>query len=297
VASGDYHVATAAPELTASRKTYDPYEHVLSNAVPAANAEADSAEEGPLYSVPPLDAAYEENDEEEEGERQSDRRSYLRAVMVGLLVGVLGLAAMSIWHWRGEIRELSSSLSRELSSELAGLREERKDVQAKQSARQDTVTRKQPGHQPAFARRPAEQRAPLLVSASEPVRSESPTLRLVSSSGAGADELKPALIAATVSPMRISVAPRESLQLLLFSVPPIYPRQARERRIEGLVALKAVIGRDGTVTELRIVKGDPQLVPAAVDAVRQWRYRPYLLYGEAREVETTVLVDFSLARE
>jgi protein TonB len=104
-------------------------------------------------------------------------------------------------------------------------------------------------------------------------------------------------MAAAVSPMRISVAPRESLQLLISSVPPIYPRQARERRIEGSVALKAVIGRDGTISEIRLVSGDPQLVPAAMDAVTQWRYRPYFLYGEAHEVETTILVDFSLAKE
>jgi TonB family protein len=291
--NGDYRVATAAPELTASRKVYDPYEHMPLNAVSAATDSR--TEEEPTYSAPLQDAG----DEEEEDEPEADRRNYLRAVMFGLLVGVLGLAAMSIWHWRGRIRDAGFTFSRELSSELEGLRDGVKPAPSKQSSvQQNSAPRKQPGNQRLYGKHSARPSVTPSDSAiHETAGNVSPKLAITSDSGVPSGELKPALMAAAVSPMRISVAPRESLQLLISSVPPIYPRQARERRIEGSVALKAVIGRDGTISEIRLVSGDPQLVPAAMDAVTQWRYRPYFLYGEAHEVETTILVDFSLAKE
>jgi periplasmic protein TonB len=61
------------------------------------------------------------------------------------------------------------------------------------------------------------------------------------------------------------------------------------------VVLKAVISRDGTIENLQVLSGHPMLVRAAVDAVRQWRYRPYLLNGEAVEVETQITVNFVLS--
>jgi protein TonB len=78
-------------------------------------------------------------------------------------------------------------------------------------------------------------------------------------------------------------------------VQPIYPPLARSARIQGAVVLRAVINRDGKVQDLQILKGHPMLVQAALDAVRQWRYRPYYLNGEPVEVETQVTVNFVLA--
>ncbi len=75
---------------------------------------------------------------------------------------------------------------------------------------------------------------------------------------------------------------------------PIYPPLARQARIQGTVVLEAIISRSGTIESLKLVQGHPMLVPAAVEAVRQWRYRPTLLNGEPVEVQTTITVHFTL---
>jgi len=77
-------------------------------------------------------------------------------------------------------------------------------------------------------------------------------------------------------------------------VNPRYPADARDNGIEGTVRLHVVISTTGKVQQLDIVSGDPILAKAAVDAVRQWEYRPTLLNGEPVEVDTTVDVVFSL---
>jgi protein TonB len=78
------------------------------------------------------------------------------------------------------------------------------------------------------------------------------------------------------------------------SVPPIYPAEARAKGIQGKVKLHAIIGKDGSVSQLEVISGKPILSKAAMDAVRQWRYRPTLLNGEAVEVDTTIDVNFIL---
>jgi protein TonB len=70
---------------------------------------------------------------------------------------------------------------------------------------------------------------------------------------------------------------------------------ARNVRVQGPVVLAAVIGKDGTIENLRLMSGHPMLVPAAMAAVSQWRYRPYILNGEAIEVETQITVNFILS--
>ena len=81
---------------------------------------------------------------------------------------------------------------------------------------------------------------------------------------------------------------------LIRRVEPGYPPLARAARIQGPVVLEAIIGKDGTMQHLQLVSGHPMLVPAALEAVRQWRYRPYILNGEAIEVETQITVNFIL---
>ncbi|HTJ29231.1 MAG TPA: M56 family metallopeptidase [Acidobacteriaceae bacterium] len=76
---------------------------------------------------------------------------------------------------------------------------------------------------------------------------------------------------------------------------PVYPKEAKENRIEGAVILQAVIGKDGAIKELRVKDGPKELQKSALDAVRQWKYRPYLLNGDPVEVETTINVVYSLA--
>jgi protein TonB len=75
---------------------------------------------------------------------------------------------------------------------------------------------------------------------------------------------------------------------------PAYPPLARQARIQGTVKLEGVIGKDGTVQELKVVSGHPLLIQAALDAVRNWRYRPTMLNGQPVEVITTIDVNFTL---
>jgi protein TonB len=76
---------------------------------------------------------------------------------------------------------------------------------------------------------------------------------------------------------------------------PVYPPLARAARISGVVRLVAFISEAGTIEELRVVEGHTLLVQAAVEAVRQWRYRPTILNGHPVKVETTIDVVFTLA--
>ena len=74
----------------------------------------------------------------------------------------------------------------------------------------------------------------------------------------------------------------------------MYPPLAKAMRVSGTVKLVGIIGRDGTVQDLRVVEGHPLLVKAAVEAVKQWRYRPTLLNGEPVEVTAPIDVRFVL---
>ena len=67
---------------------------------------------------------------------------------------------------------------------------------------------------------------------------------------------------------------------LIYRVQPDYPPLARQARVQGLVVLRAMISRDGAIEDLQVLSGHPMLAQAAVEAVRQWRYRPYVLNGE-----------------
>ncbi len=82
---------------------------------------------------------------------------------------------------------------------------------------------------------------------------------------------------------------------LVFRVQPNYPPLARQARIQGTVSLRAIISRTGTIENLSVISGHAMLVTAAVEAVKQWRYRPYLLNGEPVEVETEITVNFLLS--
>jgi periplasmic protein TonB len=107
---------------------------------------------------------------------------------------------------------------------------------------------------------------------------------------------RPALLPPPPKP--VARPPRISTMMegnLIFKVQPIYPPLARAARIQGLVHLRAIISRTGAIENLQAIDGHPMLVGAALDAVRQWRYRPYILNGDPVEVETQVTVNFSLS--
>jgi len=80
---------------------------------------------------------------------------------------------------------------------------------------------------------------------------------------------------------------------LIYQVKPAYPPLARQARIQGVVILEALIGKDGSISTLRVISGHTLLTQAALDAVKQWKYQPTLLSGEPTEVVTTVTVTFT----
>jgi protein TonB len=82
---------------------------------------------------------------------------------------------------------------------------------------------------------------------------------------------------------------------LIRRVEPVYPQLAKTAHIQGPVVLAAVISKEGAIENLRLISGHPMLVPAAIGAVSQWRYKPYILNNEAIEVETQITVNFVLA--
>src|SRR5262252_3169613 len=97
------------------------------------------------------------------------------------------------------------------------------------------------------------------------------------------------------TPQRVRVSSGVQSGLLVRKVPPTYPPLARQARIQGTVVLQAQISKNGDIENLQLVSGHPMLAPAAIEAVKQWKYKPYLLNGEPVEVETTVQVNFTLA--
>ncbi len=97
-----------------------------------------------------------------------------------------------------------------------------------------------------------------------------------------------------VTPQRVRISQGVTKGLLVHRVEPTYPTLARSARVQGEVVLSAIIDTNGQISNLQLVSGHPMLVPAALSAVREWRYKPYLLNGQPVEVETTITVIFSL---
>ena len=104
----------------------------------------------------------------------------------------------------------------------------------------------------------------------------------------------PSVMTKASPPSKLRVSSGVAAGMLVHSVKPQYPALAVQARIQGTVVLQAVIGKDGTIQELRLVSGHPILAPAAIEAVKQWRYRPYLLNSEPVEVDTQINVNFML---
>ena len=116
------------------------------------------------------------------------------------------------------------------------------------------------------------------------------TLRMAVAAPAGASAADGA--PKTKPPLRI---PSDVMAgTVLTKVNPTYPESARKAKIQGAVVLKAVIGKDGTIEKLQVMSGPEELRRSTLDAVRQWTYKPYLLNGEAVDVDTTITVNYSL---
>jgi periplasmic protein TonB len=101
-------------------------------------------------------------------------------------------------------------------------------------------------------------------------------------------------LAVPAPPKRIRISQGITHGLLTHRVEPSYPALARQARIQGVVVLTAIIDKNGSIQNLQLVSGHPMLAPAAIEAVKQWLYKPFLLNGQPVEVETTVTVRFQL---
>lgn len=100
----------------------------------------------------------------------------------------------------------------------------------------------------------------------------------------------------TAPPLRIRQAGNVTAARVVYQPAPRYPDKARSKHVEGSVVLHVIINKDGAMKSLEVVSGDPLLVTAAMDAVKQWRYTPTLLNGRAVEVDTVITVTFALNR-
>jgi periplasmic protein TonB len=104
-------------------------------------------------------------------------------------------------------------------------------------------------------------------------------------------------LVAQVHPERVRMTESASQKLILKKVRPLYPEEARKKGIQGSVALSVRIGKSGDVINMKLVSGDPALAPAAIEAVKRWKYKPFLIDGNALEVDTQVTVNFTLTEK
>jgi protein TonB len=112
---------------------------------------------------------------------------------------------------------------------------------------------------------------------------------VIGNTGAG-----PVIVAQAATPKKVSISSGVMAGNLLEKTMPQYPAIARVTRTQGTVVVQATISKAGLIENLRVMSGPPLLQQAAVDAVRSWRYKPYLLNGEPVEVETTINIVFNL---
>jgi len=106
----------------------------------------------------------------------------------------------------------------------------------------------------------------------------------------------PVAVPKIATPTRIRVSQGVTQGLKVHDVMPQYPQMAKIARVQGPVVLAAVIGKDGTIQNLHVIStASPLLNQSALEAVKQWRYRPYILNGEPVEVDTTITVNFTLS--
>ena len=162
----------------------------------------------------------------------------------------------------------------------------------------------QPAHKSAAAAaNPAQQSGKSGQTSAGSVSEERVPPRPAPSSGSGPAPVRhappavvPAVPSGTSAPQDRGIRAGDNVQgaVLIRQIPPVYPTLAKQARISGVVRLRVIVGKDGAVKEATAISGHPFLRQAAIDAVRQWLYRPTLLNGEPTEVVTEVAITFNL---
>jgi protein TonB len=105
----------------------------------------------------------------------------------------------------------------------------------------------------------------------------------------------PVAVPKVATPQRVRVSGGVTAGNLVFGPKPPYPALAKTARIQGSVVLHAIINKTGAIENLQVVSGHPMLTQSALDAVRQWKYKPYYLNGEPVEVDTTITENYTLS--
>ncbi|SRR5712692_677389 len=152
--------------------------------------------------------------------------------------------------------------------------------------------------EPIVVKNEVSKKANAMTAGEEPAQPPAPA---VLGMGSSADEKALSGIMSTTSvnvpkpvPQAIRVSQGISQGMLLKRVQPVYPQQARQMRLQGPVQLEASIGKDGSITKVKQISGDAVLGRAALDAVKQWKYKPYYLNGEPVGIQTQITVNFKL---
>jgi len=136
---------------------------------------------------------------------------------------------------------------------------------------------------------------------SKTAAADAPAPSMIGIASAGASAPPPDLVGAESSVPQpilqtLNISQGVSQGLLLKKVQPTYPRNALQMRIEGVVELMATISKTGDISHIKVLSGDSQLTRAAAEAVKQWKYKPYLLNGEPVEIQTQITINFKLPK-
>ena len=147
----------------------------------------------------------------------------------------------------------------------------------------------------------AKENAPIVIKANAgkaSVINDAPAPSITNIAAAGNGGSLPNLMGSGKAPtptlQRLNISQGVSRGLLIKQVQPTYPPNALHMRIEGSVQLMATLSKNGDISEVKVLSGDPQLSQAAASAVKQWKYKPYLLNGEPVEIQTQITVNFKL---
>jgi protein TonB len=119
-------------------------------------------------------------------------------------------------------------------------------------------------------------------------------LAVGASSESGLSSLTAPSIRSQPSLVKVNISQGVSQGLLIKRVQPVYPQNGLAMHLQGAVLLSAMIDKEGKIVNLKVLKGDAVLARAAMDAVRQWRYKPYYLDGVPVDIETQITVNFRL---
>jgi TonB family protein len=165
------------------------------------------------------------------------------------------------------------------------------------AANSKTVPSSKPAAQPTVAA-PIVLKSGATKSSSKPAATDASAPSMIGLAAGGSDAPLSNLVASDHAAKPIlqtmTISSGVSQGLLLKKVQPVYPPNALRMRIEGAVKLLATVGKTGSITAVKVVSGEPLLGQAAMEAVKQWKYKPYLLNGEPVEIQTEVTINFKL---